>query len=114
MTAARTFARQALEADGFTVVRSASGPRPIDLVAWRERELRFILVRRVRQHRPAAGVAARFAPELAALRGFPLPDGFTCTAELWLCHRLEGFRRYRVFRGGIMELHQERASSRSA
>ncbi|KAF5061132.1 hypothetical protein DSECCO2_318380 [anaerobic digester metagenome] len=114
VTAARTFARHALETDGYAVVRTASGTRPADQVAWRERELRFILVRRVRQHCPASGVAARFAPEIAALRGFPLPDGFTCTAELWLYHRLEGFRRYRVFRGGFMELHAERTPSRSA
>ncbi len=73
MTAALTFARQALEAEGYTVVRSLAGVRPIDLVAWRERELRFILVRQVRQHPPAAGVAARFAPEIAVLRGFPPP-----------------------------------------
>lgn len=103
MTAARTFARQALEAEGFAVVRSANGARPVDLVAWRERDLRFIIVRRVRQHRPAPAVATRFAPELAALRALPLPGGYACTAELWLYHRLEGFRQFRVFQGGMME-----------
>jgi len=103
LTAARTFAQQALEADGYTVVRSASGTRTVDLVAWQAQKVRFILVRRVREHRPASVVAVRFAAEIATLREIPLPDGYTCTAELWLFHRPDGFRRYRVYRGGIME-----------
>lgn len=80
-------AREALEGEGYTVVRSAASKGPFDLVAFNAERVRFVQVKRVK--------GGRLPPkEAGALRSVPVPP--CATRELWVYRDGDGFVERRV------------------
>jgi Holliday junction resolvase len=90
-------ARDLLRDQGYEVVRSAGAYSPVDLVAWKG-DQSLLFIRTTRSRRVFADIvemAARFRPEIAALRRMPrLPY---LSVQLWVYYNHEGWRFYDVF-----------------
>jgi hypothetical protein len=69
-------ARDALAAEGYTVIRAAGSHGPVDLVAWNAKRVRLVQVKSAGSVRPK---------DRPALAGLVVPMG--ASVELWERHR---------------------------
>lgn len=96
-------ARDILRGSGHLVIHNTSILPPVDIIAWQEGgDPLLVQVRRTR--RPlvnAHDVARRFHTDLGQLRGLSKPRN--ARLQVWLFHKLAGWKTYDVYPGGIME-----------
>lgn len=74
--AAEYAAIRALEKEGFIAIRTAGSHSPVDILAWNDKEIRFIQIKTFRDR------LGLYTKDIAALGAIPLPAN--STAELWI------------------------------
>ena len=91
-----------LRRDGCEVFRT-DGRRPgVNLIGMVGRGFRFVCIRRRRYPAgPVRAVAEDYADDLKEIRRYLSP---VVTAELWIWATGDGWRRFRIYAGGIQEI----------
>ncbi len=86
-------ARKSLEAEGYTVIRSAKSGGPFDLVAFNRAHFRLIQVKVV-----TGSSAAFMSNECVKLQNIPSPNN--CMYEIWVWEKAKGWWRRTCEKGG--------------
>ena len=93
-------ARRELTRRGLVAIAvRTSGPALFDLIAWDDRIIYGIAVRRIRGDAGIRDITTRYADLIDALRAVPVPR--VMEVQLWICTS-GSFRVYRVLTGGLM------------
>ena len=93
-------ARDKLRNAGFIVVRSAGSKGPLDLVAWREDDLRFIQCKRTQIMEITSNrIETLFKNDLLKMRFLTKPT--IATLQLWISSPGTGLKIYNILKNGI-------------
>lgn len=85
--------RALLEAQGYTVIRSAASKTPIDLVAWRDSDIRLIQVKRASNRGILSDAKYHFKKDAAAIvwpQDVPVQMWVYCEAEWQVYDLIDG------------------------
>jgi len=92
--------RNKLRERGFVVVRSAGSKGPLDLVAWKGNDIRFIQCKRTKiKELTADSICVMFKDDLFKMRWLDAPT--LAKLQLWISSPHEGLIVYNVLPGGI-------------
>jgi hypothetical protein len=87
-----------LESGGYRTIRVAGTIRPFDIIAWKDRQILFLVIRRSR-----AGALSVYADTIRDLAGQVNDESIPGMVQFWI-FRSQHWFRYRILPGGAVPL----------